>query len=94
MLGLGTLVDTDSASYRATQHVREVFGEEPVVVLAEGDLQRLILTPNLFRLLRLEGCLSGKVPKGATPIPGPCAELAGCGRSSSSPARGPFSTRR
>jgi predicted RND superfamily exporter protein len=46
------------------------------VVLAEGDLQRLVLTPNLFRLLRLEGCLSGKVPKGATPIPGPCAELA------------------
>jgi uncharacterized protein len=74
--GVGTLVDTDSASYRATQHVREVFGEEPVVVLAEGDLQRLILTPNLFRLLRLEGCLSGKVPKGATPNPGPCAELA------------------
>ena len=74
--GAGTLVDSDSASYRATRHVREVFGEEPVVVLAEGDLQRLVLTPNLFRLLRLEGCLSGKVPKGAKPIPGPCAELA------------------
>ena len=41
-----------------------------------GDLQRLILTSNVFRLLRLEGCLSGKVPKGAKPIPGPCAELA------------------
>ncbi len=74
--GTGTLVDTDTASYRATQDVREVFGEEPVVVLAEGDLQRLILTPNLGRLLRLEGCLSGKVPRGAKPIPGPCAELA------------------
>jgi predicted RND superfamily exporter protein len=47
-----------------------------VVVVAEGDLQELILTPNLGRLLRLEGCLSGKVPKGATPIPGPCTELA------------------
>jgi hydrophobe/amphiphile efflux-3 (HAE3) family protein len=56
--------------------VREVFGEEPVVVVVEGDLQELILTPNLGRLLRLEGCLSGKVPKGATPIPGPCTELA------------------
>jgi predicted RND superfamily exporter protein len=71
-----TLVDSDSASYRATQEVRRGFGEEPVVVLAEGDLQRLVLTPNLGRLLRLEGCLSGKVPKGAEPIPGPCAELA------------------
>ncbi len=74
--GTDTLVDTDTASYRATEEVREAFGEEPVVVLAEGDLQRLVLTENLGRLLRLEGCLSGKVPKGAEPIPGPCAELA------------------
>ena len=77
--GTDTLVDTDTASYRATQHVREVFGEEPVVVLAQGDLQRLVLTSNLGRLLRLEGCLSGKVPEGAKPIPGPCAELAQSG---------------
>jgi uncharacterized protein len=74
--GTDTLVDRDTASYRATQHVREVFGEDPVVVLAEGDLQRLILTENLARLLRLEGCLSGKIPQGANSIPGPCAELA------------------
>lgn len=74
--GTDTLVDADTASYRATQDVREVFGEEPVVVLAQGDLQRLVLTSNLGRLLRLEGCLSGKVPEGAEPIPGPCAELA------------------
>jgi predicted RND superfamily exporter protein len=71
-----TLVDSDTASYRATQQVKRDFGEEPVVILAEGDLQRLVLTSNLGRLLRLEGCLSGKVPKGAEPIPGPCAELA------------------
>lgn len=71
-----TLVDSDTASYRATQEVREEFGEEPIVVLAEGDLQRLILTANLGRFLRLEGCLSGNVPEGAEPIPGPCAELA------------------
>jgi uncharacterized protein len=71
-----TLVDADTASYQATQQVRQDFGEEPIVILAEGDLQRLILTANLGRFLRLEGCLSGKVPKGAEPIPGPCAELA------------------
>jgi hydrophobe/amphiphile efflux-3 (HAE3) family protein len=74
--GTDTLVNRDSESYRATERVREVFGEEPVVVVAEGDLQELILTPNLGRLLRLEGCLSGKVPRGAKPIPGPCTELA------------------
>jgi uncharacterized protein len=71
-----TLVDSDTASYQATQQVRRDFGEEPVVILAEGDLQRLVLTSNLGRLLRLEGCLSGKAPKGVEPIPGPCAELA------------------
>jgi uncharacterized protein len=74
--GAGTLVDTGTESYRATQQVREAFGEEPVVVLAEGDLQQLVLTANLGRLLRLEGCLSGRVPQGVEPIPGPCAELA------------------
>jgi uncharacterized protein len=74
--GVGTLVDTDTTTYEATQQVRDAFGEEPVVVLAKGDLQELLLTSNVFRLLRLEGCLSGKVPKGANPIPGPCAELA------------------
>jgi uncharacterized protein len=74
--GVGTLVDTDTETYRATQQVRDSFGEEPVVVLVKGDLERLVLTANVFRLLRLEGCLSGKVPAGAKPIPGPCAELA------------------
>jgi predicted RND superfamily exporter protein len=74
--GPGTLVDSDTATYGATQQVRDAFGEEPVVVLARGDLQQLILTDNVFRLLRLEGCLSGKVPPGAKPIPGPCADLA------------------
>lgn len=74
--GTDTLVDRDSESFRATEQVREVFGEEPVVVVVEGDLQELILTPNLGRLLRLEGCLSGNVPQGAKAIPGPCVELA------------------
>jgi hydrophobe/amphiphile efflux-3 (HAE3) family protein len=74
--GTETLVDRGAESYQATQQVREVFGEEPVVVVAEGDLQQLVLTSNLVRLLRLEGCLSGQVPKGAKPLPGACAELA------------------
>jgi hydrophobe/amphiphile efflux-3 (HAE3) family protein len=77
--GVDTLADSGSATYEATQRVREEFGEEPIVVLARGELPQLVLTDNLFRLLRLEGCLSGKVPKGAEPIPGPCAELAELG---------------
>lgn len=74
--GVGTLTDSGSSTYKATQQVREDFGEEPVVVLVKGELPQLILTENIFKLLRLEGCLSGKVPKGAKAIPGPCAELA------------------
>ncbi len=74
--GVDTLVDSDTASYRATQEVRQVFGEEPVVVLAEGNLRRLLLTADLGRLLRLESCLGANPPPGAHPLPGPCAELA------------------
>jgi hydrophobe/amphiphile efflux-3 (HAE3) family protein len=77
--GVDTLTDSDSATYQATQRVRDSFGEEPVVVLVKGELPKLVLTQNIFRLLRLEGCLSGKVPKGAKPLPGPCAELARTG---------------
>jgi hydrophobe/amphiphile efflux-3 (HAE3) family protein len=74
--GADTLVDADTPAYRATEELRREFGEEPVVVLAKGDLQRLVLTANLGRLLRLEGCLSGNVPRGGRSLPGPCAELA------------------
>jgi uncharacterized protein len=74
--GVDTLVDADSPTAEATEAVREDFGEEPVVVLVKGELPQLVLSDNLFRLLRLEGCLAGKVPEGAEPIPGPCAELA------------------
>jgi uncharacterized protein len=77
--GVDTLADSDSATAKATQQVREEFGEEPIVVLVKGELPELLLTDDLFRILRLEGCLSGKVPKGAKAIPGPCAELAEMG---------------
>ena len=77
--GVDTLADPGSATVEATERVREDFGEEPIVVLVKGELPELLLTDDLFRLLRLEGCLSSKVPKGAEPIPGPCAELAQSG---------------
>ncbi|MGE0067311.1 MAG: RND family transporter, partial [Solirubrobacterales bacterium] len=74
--GVGTLVDSDTETFEATEDVKRAFGEEPVVVLARGDLPELILTNNIFRLLRLEGCLAGRVPKGGKALPGPCTELA------------------
>jgi uncharacterized protein len=74
--GLSTLVGTGDPTYQATQRVRAEFGEEPVVVLVKGSLPKLLLGKDLYKLLRLEGCLSAKVPKGATPLPGACTELA------------------
>jgi uncharacterized protein len=74
--GTDTLVDEDSATARATDRYHRLFGDDAVVVLVKGDLRNLLLTANLERLLRLEGCLSGRVPEGGRPLPGACAELA------------------
>src|SRR5918992_4307191 len=74
--GTDTLVDSDSATFEATERFRELFGDDAVVVLVKGDLRRMVLTENLGRLLRLEGCLSGNVPKKLDPLPGPCTEIA------------------
>ena len=74
--GLGTLVGKNDPTYEATQRARAEFGEEPVVVLVKESLPKLLLGKDLLRLLRLEGCLSGKVPKGAEPVPGACTEIA------------------
>jgi hydrophobe/amphiphile efflux-3 (HAE3) family protein len=72
-----TLVDKGSPAFKATEDFRQEFGEEPVVVLVKGDLQRSILTPDLGVLLRLEGCMSGNVPKkGLARLPAVCTWFA------------------
>jgi uncharacterized protein len=73
-----TLVGRSSSSWQATERYRERFGEQSVIVLVRGDVANLVLTENLNRLVGLEGCLSGNVPKGqAAPggKRGPCAAL-------------------
>jgi uncharacterized protein len=74
-----TFVSSSSSSYRNTQTFYRNFGEEPVVVLVRGDLQQLVLGPDLGRLIGLEGCLSGKVPTAGLAneggIDGPCGKL-------------------
>ena len=74
-----TLVGSGSDAGRATDVVHARFGDDAVYVLVRGDLARTVLTADLNRLLGLEGCLSGNVPRGASPPGGaasPCAALA------------------
>jgi hydrophobe/amphiphile efflux-3 (HAE3) family protein len=74
-----TLVSSSSPEYRATQSYYRNFGEEPIAVLVKGNLQQLVLSSDLERLLGLEGCLSGNVPVRALASEGggdgPCGQL-------------------
>jgi hydrophobe/amphiphile efflux-3 (HAE3) family protein len=73
-----TLVGSSSASYQATEREHQLFGEDAVYVLVRGEVSKLVLTSDLERLIALEGCLGGNVPKGATPVggwAGPCGRL-------------------
>jgi uncharacterized protein len=74
-----TLVGRSSVGYRETQRFYSHFGEEPVEVLVQGDLRKLVLSPDIDRLVGLEGCLSGRVPVAALSVEGgangPCGEL-------------------
>ena len=60
-----TFVSSSSPQYRATQSFYRSFGEEPIEVLVKGDLQQLVLSTDIERLVGLEGCLSGNVPASA-----------------------------
>jgi hydrophobe/amphiphile efflux-3 (HAE3) family protein len=74
-----TFVSSSSPEYQATQRFYRNFGEEPIAVLVKGNLQQLVLSSDIERLLGLEGCLSGNVPARALPteggVNGPCGQL-------------------
>src|SRR3954466_7786817 len=72
-----TLIDKGSSSYDATTKYRDLFGGDPVVIMAKGDLRHTVETSDLGRLLQLEGCLAGNVPKqGLKQLPPVCTTLA------------------
>ena len=74
-----TLVDRGSPTFEATERFKRDFGDEAVLVLVRGELTRTVLTSDLGRVLRLEGCLSGNVPdtpRGLGNLPRVCREIA------------------
>src|SRR4029079_15050222 len=74
-----TLVGRGSPEYKASSHYHQKFGDDAFIVLVKGPLPKLVLTSDIERVLGLEGCISGNLPKGVTPrggANGPCAQLA------------------
>ncbi len=75
--GTDTLVSKGDPTFKATQRFQEEFGSDAVVVLAQGELRNLVLTPNLGKLLELEGCLAGNAPeKTLASLPPVCKQIA------------------
>jgi hydrophobe/amphiphile efflux-3 (HAE3) family protein len=77
-----TLVDRGSDTFQQTERFKDDFGDEAVVVLVRGNLQKTVLTSDLGRVLGLEGCLSGNAPNtkhgrdALRKLPPVCRELA------------------
>ena len=74
-----TLVDRGSQSFKDTERFKQDFGGEAILVLVHGELTRTVLTADLGRVLRLEGCLGGNVPdnkKGLGSLPPVCRKIA------------------
>jgi hydrophobe/amphiphile efflux-3 (HAE3) family protein len=75
-----TLVDSSSDTFKKTEELKEKFGDDPIVVLIKGDLEQLVLTEDLQRILFLEACLAGTAPEGEVSkgieTPAVCNDLA------------------
>ena len=74
-----TLVNRGSQSFKDTERFKHDFGDEAILVLVRGELTRTVLTADLNRVLRLEGCLGGNVPdnkKGLGSLPPVCRKIA------------------
>ena len=78
--GAETLASRSSGAFQATDALHRRFGDDAVVVLIDERVANLVLTPDLGRVLRLEGCLAGNVPHGARPYGGARSACAGLAR--------------
>ena len=73
------LVDSGSAAYAGTKEFRDRFGDDAIVVLAQGDLQKLVLSDNLGQLSKLESCLAGQQTQLSADAPAVCQRIAALG---------------
>jgi hypothetical protein len=74
-----TLVGRSTQSFQATDRFHRQFGDDAIIVLVREPLQYLTLTADVQRVLGLEGCISGNLPRGQSAPGGPrgpCAALA------------------
>lgn len=77
--GTDKLVDNGTEAFEGTQEFRDRFGDDAIVVLAQGDLRKLVRTrKRVTVLLNLETCLSGNVPEGQR-FPDVCNEISELG---------------
>ena len=77
--GTDKLVDNGSAAFEGTQEFRQRFGDDAIVILAEGDLKKLMLTGDIDRLLALETCLAGRPDASGQYAAPVCQEIADLG---------------
>ena len=79
-LGLAPSASSNSLSSgdakQATARLHRSFGDEPVVILVQGHLTRMLLTEDVQQLLGLEGCISGNAPANAKALAPVCHEFA------------------
>lgn len=69
------LFDRDSEAYQQNQAAEELFGSDPVVIMAKGPLVETLSTANLNRLATLETCLAGEIERGRGRLFQICREI-------------------
>ncbi|MBK5110233.1 MAG: MMPL family transporter [Thermoleophilia bacterium] len=68
--------DRDSEAYVETRKADRVFGGDPVVILARGDLAETLTAGNLDRLAVLETCVFGDIKRGRGELFDICERIA------------------
>ena len=58
------LFDRETEAWKATERAERDFGQDPVVVVAQGEVDRILDADALDRLSVLETCLAGNVSRG------------------------------